>query len=483
MLKNKSFYDRCYENLNKIEANEIINRWDIELNKVKPEDVSYSSHKKYYFRCPKRLHESELKNINSFTNPKKYNRKSNLGCNKCNSIAQYLEDTYGQDGLEKYWSNKNTINPWELSKNNNKKIWIKCQKKDYHEDYLVTCGHFVTSKSRCPFCSHANGKVHPLDSLGQYIIDNYGQEFLDKIWSDKNKKSPYKYSSYSSQEVWWKCSDEKHKDYKRIISGSTIHKFRCPECSQERDESFLQEGVRKYLENLNYTILHEHYCTIIPKNPKTKYPLPFDNEIINLNLIIEIHGIQHYQITNFHKLHAKHSNTTPEQEFHYQKLKDRYKKFIAHIYGYEYLEIPYWTDDENETWKKLIDDKINKIITDKNSNLNEVLKKNKKIIQTRKLQKILEQKQNKIKKHNKIKINVPKRENFKGKNNPRALKIICLNTKEVFDYMKLASTKYNIDNSNITKCCKGKIKFCGKDIKTNKPLRWMYYEDYLKLIK
>jgi len=31
------------------------------------------------------------------------------------------------------------------------------------------------------------------------------------------------------------------------------------------------------------------------------------------------------------------------------------------INNYHYLEIPYYTDDKKETWKKLIDDKINEI--------------------------------------------------------------------------------------------------------------------------
>ena len=55
---------------------------------------------------------------------------------------------------------------------------------------------------------------------------------------------------------------------------------------------------------------------------------------------------------------AKKNNTTPDYELHYQKLKDRYKRIFAKSQGYFYVEIPYWADDKDETWKKLIDDKI-----------------------------------------------------------------------------------------------------------------------------
>lgn len=41
-----------------------------------------------------------------------------------------------------------------------------------------------------------------------------------------------------------------------------------------------------------------------------------------------------------------------------EKVHDRYKRFIAYKKGYEYIAIPYWTNDKNETWKILIENKI-----------------------------------------------------------------------------------------------------------------------------
>jgi len=239
-------------------------------------------------------------------------------CNKCNSFAQYLTNKYGDNAFDLYWSDKNIISPWEIEKCSNKKVWIKCQEKDYHEDYQISPNNFGYNE-RCPYCSHNNGKVHPKDSLGQYIIDNYGQDFLDKIWSDKNKKSAFKYFIYSINEVWWKCFDKSHEDYLRKISISTTCEFRCPLCMENRKESVLQEKVRSYIETLNYTILHESYCTIVPKNPKTNRILPFDNEIKELKLIIEVHGTQHYfECSGLWK--TDNSNLVK------RKLYDRYKK-------------------------------------------------------------------------------------------------------------------------------------------------------------
>jgi hypothetical protein len=121
--------------------------------------------------------------------------------------------------------------------------------------------------------------------------------------------------------------------------------------------------VDEYLNSLKYVILHEYNCTIKPINPKTKYPLPYDNEIKELKLIIEVNGIQHYNrdsiwIDNC----AKKKGILKKDYLHYQQLKDRYKRIYAKSKGYNYLEIPYWTDDKKETWKKLIDDKIFNIL-------------------------------------------------------------------------------------------------------------------------
>ena len=61
------------------------------------------------------------------------------------------------------------------------------------------------------------------------------------------------------------------------------------------------------------------------------------------------------------------------------------------------------------------------------------------------------------------------------------IKVICLNTLEIFKSATDAGEKLHIDNSSILKCCKGKIKSCGKDKNGNK-LKWMFYNEYLKIV-
>jgi len=49
----------------------------------------------------------------------------------------------------------------------------------------------------------------------------------------------------------------------------------------------------------------------------------------------------------------------------------------------------------------------------------------------------------------------------KGLNHWGVKKVVCVETGEVFDYIKLAAKKYNISYSNIVQVCKGKRKTAG----------------------
>lgn len=80
-----------------------------------------------------------------------------------------------------------------------------------------------------------------------------------------------------------------------------------------------------------------------------------------------------------------------------------------------------------------------------------------------------------------IKISEKSKRNYnylKGKLNPKAKKVVCINTLEVFDTITQASNHYNA--KDISRCCLGKKKSAGKLPETKEPLKWMYYEDYIK---
>ena len=332
-----SFEQWCIDN-NRLD---ILYRWDYNLNKDKPNEISYSTGCKKYFKCSKGIHESELKHIDSFV----HGQEGSMNCKQCNSFAQYLIDLYGDNALDLYWDYENNIiDPWEISYSSGKKVYIKCQEKDYHGSYPVSCDSFSGQGSRCAYCINKNGKVHPLDSLGTLF-----PQVLD-LWSDKNKKSSYEYSPYSKQQVWWKCPDEKHSDYPRSILNSNRYNFRCPECQYSKGEEvisnyFISKGFIKIDQDdfKQLTDKNKDYYYIPQKEFKGLIGLKggllsYDFYLPKLNLLIEYQG-------NYH------DGTVPnqtEEEYKYQLEHDKRKCEYAMNNNIKLLEIWYWDFDKIE---------------------------------------------------------------------------------------------------------------------------------------
>lgn len=430
MVIRQSFYDWCIDN----GRADLLDRWDMDRNKISPDQVGFSSTKYYYFKCPDGLHESSAYKLNSIIRKNPSSVKVN--CIYCNSFANYCIQNIDKDFLNKYWDyEKNKgIDPWTISYGSKKDIYIYCQEKDYHESYKTSPNHFI-SGFRCPYCS--SKKVHPKDSFGQWCIDNVDINFFDKywgksntvdpfalpkysekkvyfvcqdinyhgeylmspsffvmgsrcpycngssvhvldslanvypeviqLWSDKNKKTPYEYSVGSKQKVWFKCNSGIHDDYEMYIYRAVDRMFECSKCRETSQISHLQRKIDDYIDK-NYSVYtynHEYQCTIVPRNPKTNRLLPLDRELIINNkchLILECNGLQHYEICLLTKLSAEHNHITPEEQLADQQWRDEYKKNYALSNGYYYLEIPYYTE-KDDLYKKLIDDKINSILT------------------------------------------------------------------------------------------------------------------------
>ena len=348
-LKNgKSFEQWCIEN----NREDILDRWDYNLNKCKPSEISYGTKKKYYFKCSRGLHKSELKDINSFTS----GHKSIMDCKQCDSLAQFGIDNLGEDFLDKYWdyekNNKLGINPWLISYGSHKYIYIFCQDKDYHGSYNISCKEFTLQKQRCSYCS--SNKIHPLDSLGKVLED----KGLLHLWSDKNKKSPYEYPPYANQEVYWKCPEGKHEDYPRKISGSNIANFRCPECDYSKGEEaisnyFINKGFIKIDQDDFNKLKNENKYNKDYYIPQMKYKklvglkgglLSYDFYIPKLNLIIEYDGEFHFRVIKFKNESIKNA----KERYNKQQIHDILKSKYALDNGMNLLRIPYWEFDNLE---------------------------------------------------------------------------------------------------------------------------------------
>ncbi len=101
-----------------------------------------------------------------------------------------------------------------------------------------------------------------------------------------------------------------HNRVRELLAADTM--FRNFKCYQEVNVADLIEGYEHY----------NHH---------------FDWYIEELNLIVELHGQQHYKVVNYGSINMKQA----ERSFYSLQDRDNTKKTAAIQAGYRYLEIPY----------------------------------------------------------------------------------------------------------------------------------------------
>ena len=214
-------------------------------------------------------------------------------------------------------------------------IWFKCLEKDYHDSYKRRCCNFVNGERNCPYCT---GKlVHPLDSLGKLIIDKFDEEYLWKIWSDKNTISPFEILPYSMEKVWWNCPDGKHEPFLRNCSDSKKCDFRCNKCNVSLGE----DKIENFL--INYSIKYKIQYTY--NDCKSIRTLPFDFYLPDYNILIEYDGEQHFKPRDF----KGEGYNKALNNFIGIKVRDTIKNIYCKNNNIKLIRIPYWYLDDIET--------------------------------------------------------------------------------------------------------------------------------------
>ncbi|SFT36206.1 hypothetical protein SAMN02910301_0700 [Lachnospiraceae bacterium XBD2001] len=122
--------------------------------------------------------------------------------------------------------------------------------------------------------------------------------------------------------------------------------------SFHRCDSTISTGecmVMRFLQELGIRYKTQ-FDTLICRNPKTKHQLPYDFELVDRKVIIEVQGRQHL---NF----IKYFHTT-EEAFEYQQFKDKVKRDYAIQKGYQFIEL-YYDDFKKDKYKRIILERLN----------------------------------------------------------------------------------------------------------------------------
>lgn len=331
-------YENSFAYYIQVELGEGLNKyWDWEKNTVNPYLISKHNNFKIWIYCQNKDYHNDyggyLTTTSDFYNGRRCPYCTNRKVHPKDSFAQWGIDTFGDDFLEKYWSSKNTLNPFELApKGDTNTIWILCQEKDYHNDYggyLVSPCHFVRENSRCPFCSNHHGKVHRLDSFGYLYPEKL------KYWSKNNKKSPYEIAPKSGEKFKFIC-EKCGKEFQRKLSNLNFDNCGviCDDCGSSQLEQKTKEILDKYNIKYKREVKFNNLLGINNGN------LSYDFYLFQHNLLVECQGQQHERyIEGFHKDY---------KDFEKQQEHDRRKREYAKNHNIELLEIWYWDFDNIE---------------------------------------------------------------------------------------------------------------------------------------
>lgn len=328
-----SFAEWCRDNNHQ----DWLDRWDYELNGVGPDDVECGTHKHYWFKCARGLHDSE----------KRIPRLIVAGetrpfCRKCNSIGQFLIDTYGADAIEKMWSDKNTVDPFLVAKHaKDIRVWLKCMYYNHPDSEFNPVS--IIRGATCKVCS-GSGVV-----IGYNDIATTHPEYIKYLL---NKDDAYKVGRWSEKKVYVVCPDCGNIALKRVCDLIS-YPFNCRRCGDKSSypNKYMYEFLLQLSKIYNFNIYPEHvfeWSTKIACDDKSRRIYDFYIVHNNRPIIIEVHGGQHFdgsfdQYLGGRTLDEEHAN-------------DEYKKSLATSNGI--LESNYIVIDARKSDPKWIKNSI-----------------------------------------------------------------------------------------------------------------------------
>lgn len=316
------------------ELKEPLNRyWDWDKNILNPYLISKSSNKKVWIKCDKTdYHGSYLTRCDSFNDKHRCPYCSHKKVHPKDSFAQWGINNVDKDFLIKYWSSKNTLNPWKLAPQSSKRVWILCQNKEYHNDnsgYSIRCDSFYRGR-RCNYCSNNRGKVHLKDSFG------YLHSQKAKYWSKSNSKSPFEVAPYSGKIFKFYCEDC-GKEFETSLNSisQNVRSMKCRDCTSSKGE----QKIKEYLIKNNINFIPQKTFNEL-KGVRNSL-LSYDFYLPKYNLLIEYQGEQHEKYNDFFYKRV--------ENFKIQLEHDERKRRYAKDNNIKLLEIWYYNFNDIES--------------------------------------------------------------------------------------------------------------------------------------
>ena len=228
----------------------LLDEWDFSKNTIKPQEVTFGSGKKVWWKCSKCSHEWMTPICNRSSNGR--------GCPVCaNESRRRLKTintvmTKGSierlfPGLMSEWDySKNEVLPSDVSAGSSRKVWWICPK--CNKEYKSSIYSRTKNKTGCPACGKLLASSNRLKSLAkkrETLTD--ANPVLLREWDyEKNIGiNPEEVTIHSSKKVWWICSICGKNWLQRVDHRSDG--VGCPFCARETQSSFPEQAIYYYI--------------------------------------------------------------------------------------------------------------------------------------------------------------------------------------------------------------------------------------------
>jgi DNA-directed RNA polymerase subunit RPC12/RpoP/very-short-patch-repair endonuclease len=201
------------------------------------------------------------------------------------------------------FSDKNKKNPSQISFGTSDKYLWNCSK--CHNEYDMKVNKRTTGKQNCPYCS------------GKKVLKGFNDlwttypEIADLL---EDKQKGYELTAGSGKKENFKCKDCGYIIKNKSINEAVRRGIHCPRCG---------DGI-SYPEKFLLNVLNQ--CNVSFENQKLfnwSENKRFDFYIEKLNMIIEIHGEQHYAYTGFTRsLKEEQENDKIKKELAINNIKN-----------------------------------------------------------------------------------------------------------------------------------------------------------------
>jgi very-short-patch-repair endonuclease len=158
-----------------------------------------------------------------------------------------------------FWSEKNTLKPFEVALNSHKKFWFNCECGHEFDSSLLNINH---ANNWCPYCSKPPQKLCNNDNCKSCFEKSFASHEKSAYWLDENELIPRQvFKGADKKNFKFKCDKCNH-NFEMVVKNITSRNNWCSYCAHQKlcenkecrmcfNNSFASVKKSKYLNDKN----------------------------------------------------------------------------------------------------------------------------------------------------------------------------------------------------------------------------------------